>query len=86
MTDKFATELSQAWETGGILFNTPDGPVYWDFDPGKLVFFAGGCTNTGIIPVVQVPYDGSLELYDHLEKLTNAAKEYYNEKEESSVD
>ena len=24
MTKKFATELSQAWKTGGILFDTPE--------------------------------------------------------------
>ena len=81
MTKKFAAELSQAWKTGGILFDTPDGPVYWDLDVKRMVFVAGGCTNTGIIPEVEVPYDKDLELYDHLEKLTEKARKHYGEEE-----
>lgn len=77
MTDKFARELSAAWKTGGVLFDTPDGPVYWDLDVGRMVFVAGSCANTGLIPEVEVPYDRDLELCEHLERLTEKAKEFY---------
>lgn len=80
MTDKFARELSTAWKTGGILFNTPDGPVYWNFDVGRMAFVAGGCADAGIIPEVALPYDKSLELCEHLERLADKTRRHYEKR------
>lgn len=78
MIDRFLRELTAAWKTGGVLFDTPDGPIYWDFDVERMVFVAGSCTNLGIIREVEMPYDEDLELCEPLERLTEKAKEFYN--------
>lgn len=64
-----------------ILYDTDDGPVYWDFDFKKEEFQAGSVCNGGFVPEVTLKYKAEPSAEEQLGDLVEKAKRHYKHTE-----